>query len=118
MDPHDTFESQFRCFGLAGTAFYLIPSLWIMGVSFKGSLTRHIQSIRPRYAIAGVLLAAFFIFGMFHNKLYSPIESAYSWLLVFLLVFDELPQIFPEKPGLNEPASRSSSRPVICLRAS
>ncbi len=94
-DAHNTFISTFNTFGGIGLILYYIPYFWFMGMSLIRIFTANPVHLRPRYSMTFALMFLFIISGVVHNKLYSPIESAYTWLLVGVLLKDDLVNIFP-----------------------
>ncbi|MGE0201225.1 MAG: O-antigen ligase family protein [Candidatus Melainabacteria bacterium] len=94
-DAHNTFISTFNTFGLVGFCLYYIPYFWILFISTWGIFTAKVMAMRPRYAMASGILILFIASGLVHNKLYSPIESAYTWLLIGVLLREDLGSIFP-----------------------
>lgn len=91
---HDTLACCLSVFGAVGVAFYYLPYLAISWVSFVKTFKAKPLEKRPRFAMACTVLLIFFLTGAFHNKLYSPIETAFIWLTAGLLLWDELPGLF------------------------
>jgi hypothetical protein len=114
-DTHNTFFSCFASFGLVGLVLYYIPYFWILFLSFVGSFKAKVLNMRPRYGMVCALLFLFIISGYVHNKLYSPIESAYVWVLIGILLRDELPLIFPKEVQKTSQSILSQSRKMLCL---
>lgn len=88
---HDTFACCLSVFGAVGVVFYYVPYLAITGVSLIGIFTARPLNRSIRYAMACCALLIFFLTGAFHNKLYSPIETAYIWLIAGFILKEELP---------------------------
>lgn len=102
MDAHNTFISVFTTFGLVGGLLYYTPFLWLMGLTLRGMVSASNEKIRPQYAMAAALMVSYLLSGFVHNKFYSPIESAYLWMLVMILIREDLPKLFPqEKSSLH-----------------
>jgi hypothetical protein len=91
---HDTLACCLSVFGAVGTVFYYLPYLAISWVSLLKTFTARPLEKRPRYAMACAVMLIFFLTGAFHNKLYSPIETAFIWLTAGLLLWDDLPGLF------------------------
>ncbi len=88
---HDTLACALSVFGLVGTILYYSPYLLITGVLlFKTLNTPHLPH-NFRYAMACSGFLVFFLTGAFHNKLYSPIETAYVWLVAGFVMDLDLP---------------------------
>lgn len=115
-DTHNTFFSTFATYGLVGMILYFWSYVWMLVLTFKHSLNASI-AMRPRYAMACALLVIFLLSGLVHNKLYSPIESAYTWLLIGVLLWEDLPTIFPHDWGRAKPHQKPKKQGyLLCLK--
>ncbi len=101
MDAHNTFLSAFTSYGIAGSVLYFGPMFYLLAISVKRSFNAIKINMRPKYAMTAGLILVFMVTGFVHNKLYSPIESAYMWIMLGLLLKDDLPELFPEPKRLN-----------------
>jgi hypothetical protein len=90
---HDTVACCLSVFGAVGLILYYGPYLAICWVMLLKMLTAKPLTLRPRFAMAGTTILIFFLTGAFHNKLYSPIETAFIWLTAGLLMWDQLPRL-------------------------
>ncbi len=88
---HDTLACALSVFGLIGTILYYIPYLLITAVFLFKTLTTPGLSRNICYAMACSAFLVFFLTGAFHNKLYSPIETAYIWLVAGFVMYQDLP---------------------------
>jgi hypothetical protein len=107
LDPHNTFITCFSCFGLLGMVFYYVPYLWFLLLSLKQMFTASDFSTRPQYAMACGLMILFIFSGAVHNKMYSGIESSFTWLLIGLLLQGELLNIFPLQKATSAKPSQN-----------
>ncbi len=113
-DTHNTFFSAYSSFGLIGLILYYIPYVWFTWIAFKGAFFNKNFRMRPQYGMSCAILIMFFVSGWVHNKLYSPIESAYTLLMIGILLHEDLPHLFPKEPPKK--AIVALSRPtLICL---
>jgi hypothetical protein len=95
---HDTLACCLSVFGVIGTIFYYVPYLTITWVSFIKSVTSRPLKYSVRYGMACCAMLIFFLTGAFHNKLYSPIETAYIWLIAGFILQEELPKLLGAIP--------------------
>jgi len=95
MDAHNTFLSLFTTYGLIGSFLYFYPLLNLLLMSLKNTFNDPITNSRPYYAMTAGLIIVYLVTGFVHNKLYSPIESAYMWIMIGLLLKNNMAQIFP-----------------------
>lgn len=118
-DPHNTFLSAFSSFGLVGTCLFYIPMLWLLSFALRQTLKRERFDSRPEYGMVCAMIMFFLISGVVHNKLYSPIESAYVWLIIGVLLNQDLLKLFPPgdtpQPLLQE-TSRRGEKYFIALK--
>jgi hypothetical protein len=98
---HDTLACCLSVFGVIGTFFYYVPYLTITWVTFIKSLTSRPLDRSIRYGMSSCAMLIFFLTGAFHNKLYSPIETAYIWLIAGFILREDLPALLGGPP-LNE----------------
>lgn len=116
MDTHNTFFSCFATFGLVGVVLYFMPYAWMIWVTFIGCFQGTSRKLRHLNGMACALFVAFLVGGTLHNKLYSPIESAYMWLLAGILLQDQLPILFPQKSALDTKCVTAKPQRLICLK--
>jgi hypothetical protein len=88
---HDTLACALSVFGVVGATLYYIPYLLITGVLLFKTLSTADLSRNIGYAMACCGFLIFFLTGAFHNKLYSPIETAYVWLVAGFVIHQDLP---------------------------
>ena len=94
MDVHNTFLASLTTFGLTGSILYNAPFGWLLWRGVKGMFTASTLSMRPRYGIVAGLILMNWMAGFVHNKFYSPIESAYLWILFGILLAPDLQYLF------------------------
>jgi hypothetical protein len=90
---HDTIACCLSVFGAVGLVLYYLPYLAIAWIFMLKTFTAKIVMTRPRFAMACSTILTFFMTGAFHNKLYSPIETAYIWLMAGFILHEELPEL-------------------------
>jgi hypothetical protein len=96
---HDTMACCLSVFGAVGLLLYYGPYLAICWIMLLKTFTAQPLTQRPRFAMAATTMLIFFLTGAFHNKLYSPIETAFIWLTAGLLLWDELPMLVGALPN-------------------
>jgi hypothetical protein len=94
MDAHNTFFASLTTFGLVGTILYNAPYGWLFWRGLKGMFGAKNLVMRPRYGIVAGLVLMYWLAGLVHNKFYSPIESAYLWILFGILLAPDLQFLF------------------------
>ena len=102
-DPHNTYLSAFASFGLVGGFLYYLPFLTTLLAGFWKSFTSKNIFMRPRYGLIAGLVFFYLVSGVGHNKFYSPIESAYTWICITLLLAPVLPALTDDKKILTPP---------------
>jgi hypothetical protein len=98
---HNTVLCCLSVFGVVGLLLYYLPYFLILAVLLYHSLFEKNLILRPRYALAASCIVAFLVTGSYHNKLYSPIDTAYIWLVLGLIIQQQLPGLLASSQVLN-----------------